>query len=145
MFSSTSLPLSTISFGLNPSPKGYLLPSGLGEIFSFSVDVIQFVGNNLHPLTRESNFITHPEQPIQFRNQSLCGARSNLTIISKSYKSLERIDIANEIASFLAKTQRTYIQISTALRSLLTSRYTLSNQSNSAIIVLARYEATSLS
>jgi hypothetical protein len=39
---STLLPLSTVSLGLNPSPKGYLLRSGLDEIFSFSAEATQF-------------------------------------------------------------------------------------------------------
>jgi hypothetical protein len=41
-FSSRVVPLSTVSLGLNTSPKGYLLPSGLDEMFSFSAEATQF-------------------------------------------------------------------------------------------------------
>jgi hypothetical protein len=53
---------------------------------------------------KSPGFVTHTEQTIQLHNQSPCEVRSNLTIKSKPNKSLD-MNIANEIASFLAKTK----------------------------------------
>jgi hypothetical protein len=60
------------------------------EIFSVSVKRIK---TQTTPSTSEKShdFVTHAEQAIQIHNQSLCEERSNLTIKSKTNKSLERI------------------------------------------------------